>query len=639
MPDTRLSPQSPSPIDALTAARPRYREANLSRSEISWATQADGTMRMRALDPPLDSDELGFSSFVPRWAETRGTETAFGERDGPNSWRTINWLDFHEQMISVAAGLIEMGLSSSRPLMILSGNSIEQALLVMAAEYVGIPTAPVSPGYSLLSRSYERLLEVYELVEPAAVFVQSASRFEGALQALGTSAGAVIAVDNVQSGQVDWQTLAHRTLSAAERLGVTKARSAIRRDRDIARIFLTSGSTGTPKGVPLTYDVISRVIAHIQYTHRGMPSESICMVDWLPWSHTFAGIGNLGRFMTLGGSYYIDDGRPLPGQFSRTVQNLNEFAPSMYATVPAAWAMIAAELESDERFARTFFSRLKYVSYGGASLSRDVWERFQAVARRVAGEQIIFTSGYGSTETAASGVTFNRPVDDVGNIGLPNPGVELKLMPMEGGDGRYEVRMRGRNVFAGYLKRQDLTRAAFDEEGFYCLGDAVRLIDPRAPEKGLQYAGRCVEDFKLDTGTWVRVGSVRLGLVDQCAPLITDAVICGHDGPYVAALAWPNVAACRRLACELEDLSVEALVSHPIVLSELQNRLSKQAHLAPSQRVARLLLMPEPPSSDQGEIADKGYINQAKTRQRRSPWVDRLLAEQPEQAVVGIPTT
>lgn len=592
-------------------------------------------MVLRALQPALQAPDKGFSSFVPQWAEHMGSLTAFAQRDPSGPWRRIDWASFHESMLKVAGHLLRLRGARQGPLMILSGNSIEQAVVTMAAEYVGIAVAPVSQNYSMQPASHARLKDIFTLVEPSLVFVQSGDIFAPALQALSVPAADVIAVEGAQQGQVPWTDLSQVPPVAGQLAAVDAARSAIQPD-DTARIFFTSGSTGVPKGVPLSYDVLSRVCAQALYMHQQLPREPMVVLDWLPWSHAFAGLGNLGRLFTLGGSYYIDDGRPVPGMLERTLANLREISPTIYATVPAAWAQLSAALDRDAELAKSFFSQLRYVSYGGASLSRDVWEQFQAVARRTTGEQIVFTSGFGSTETAASGVNYNRPEDDIGNIGVPNPGVEVKLVPLDGGDGRYEVRMRGRNVFKGYLKRDDLTQAAFDDERFYCLGDAVTLADPERPEAGLRYAGRCVEDFKLATGTWVRAGSVRLTLIEQCSPLITDAVICGHDRDYVAALAWPNLPACRGLAPELATLTPQELVTHPVVVSALQQRLKGQRTVASSLAVARLMLMAEPPAVDAGEIADKGYINQAATRQRRSALVERLFLQQPGEAVARI---
>lgn len=607
-------------------AEPPYRDAGLSRPEIAHEWRADGSLLMRALDVPVTVAELGFSGFVPRWAVTRAEQPAFSERNGPDSWRTLTWAEFHRQMLSVAAGLLEMGLAKGRPLMVLSGNSLEQVVLTAAAEYIGIPVAPVSPAYSLQSQEFTRLLGIHELVEPAAVFVQATAPFAKALKALGLSDSSTIAVQGATSRQVDWDSLAGNAMSPQRLAAVEAARAAIRK-ADTARIFFTSGSTGVPKGVPLSYANLAMTMGQISYAHRPSADQPVVILDWLPWNHAFAGVGNLGRAFTLGAAYYIDDGRPVPGQFARTVHNLRTISPTMYANVPGAWAMLAAELERDEALARSFFSRLRFVGYGGASLPRDVWDRFQAAAVRAVGERIVFTSGFGATETCAVGMNFNRPCDDVGNIGAPTPGMEVKLLPLPGGDGRFEVRMRGAHLFPGYLKRPDLTAAAFDDEGFYSLGDAVRLANPEVPAEGLRYAGRCVEDFKLSNGTWVRTGSVRVALLEQCAPLLADAVICGHDRGYVAALAWPNVAACQQLAPELAGLPASALAAHPVVVEAVQRRLRAQPHGATSQQARRILLMAEPPSADANEIADKGYINQATARQRRAHLIEPLYAE------------
>lgn len=611
-----------------TEAAPCYRQSGLSQPGAAYGRREDGSLLLWSTDAPLQGGPFAFSSFLARWAETRGALPAISERAG-DAWRTLTWSELHRQVLSVASGLLAMGLSPARPLMILSGNSLEQAVLLLGAEYAGIPSAAVSPSYSLLSQDHQRVRGMHALVEPGAVFVQSSAPFSRALDALGVPAAAVIAVDSPQAGHTAWAALAGAAPTAARIADLQAAHASIDPVRDVARIFFTSGSTGEPKAVPIRYDNVAAMIGQYQYLHRAIADEPVVMLDWLPWHHIFGGMGNLGRVMTLGGSYYLDDGRPLPGQFARTVQNLRDVCPTFYATVPSAWALIAAELERDESFARSFFSRLRFVAYGGASLPRDVWERFQSAAVRTVGERIGFVAGFGSTETTGQGAIYTLPGGDLGNVGVPIPGVEIKLVPLDGGDDRYEVRLRGRPVFHGYHKRPDLTQAAFDEEGFYRMGDAVRLANPEDPLHGLRYAGRCVEDFKLANGTWVRTGSVRLGLVEHCAPLLADAVICGHDRNYVAALAWPNVAACQRLAPELAALPPEELVKHPTVIATLRDALRAQAASGASQQVRRLLLMAEPPSSEANEIADKGYINQAAARQRRTPLIDVLYAELP----------
>ena len=351
-------------------------------------------------------------------------------------------------------------------------------------------------------------------------------------------------------------------------------------------------------------------------------------LDWLPWHHAFGLLINFSRSMLTGATHTIDDGRPVPGQFERTVRNLREVSPTVFNSVPTAWAMLATELERDPVLARSFFAKVVGFGYGGASLPHEVWQRIQRAAELTVGERIMFHTGLASTETAGTG-TFNDSVgDELGNIGVPSPGSQVKLIPLEGGDGRYEIRVKTPFTFAGYIDRPDLTKAAFDDEGYFLIGDAVRLANPDDATKGLRFAGRVVEDFKLANGTWVRTGAVRLALVDLCAPLISDAVICGHDRDFLGALAWPDVAACQRLAPELAGLDAAALVQHPTLVGTLRERLRTQGGTV-SLSVERLMLLVEPPSMDANEISDKGYVNQATTRARRAHLVDALFETQP----------
>jgi feruloyl-CoA synthase len=327
------------------------------------------------------------------------------------------------------------------------------------------------------------------------------------------------------------------------------------------------------------------------FASLAVAEEPPVFLDWLPWHHALGGVLNLGRSVLLGATHYIDDGKPLPGMFERTVRNLREVSPTVLTSVPSAWSMLAVELERDPQLAKSVFARVINFGYGGASLPKDVNERIQRVAERTVGERIVFATGLAATETTGVGTYRTWASDDLGNIGAPAPGTELKLVPLEGD--RFEIRVRGAHNFAGYVARPDLTEAAFDDEGFFKLGDAVRLVDRADPTQGMRFDGRVAEDFKLVNGTWVRTGSVRLGLIERCAPLITDAVICGHDQTYVAALAWPNVATCQRLLPELAGLGAAELATHPLLVATLRQRLREDAASA-SLRVERLLLMAEP---------------------------------------------
>ena len=362
--------------------------------------------------------------------------------------------------------------------------------------------------------------------------------------------------------------------------------------------------------------------------YQGDPARIRVYLDWLPWHHAYGGVAHFHRMLSQGATHYIDEGRPVPGQFEATLRNLREVTPSSISNVPAAHAMLAGEMERDPELAQRLLSSVESLAYGGASLSRDVWERIERLSVQVCGEKIAFLTGYGSTETSAAGVGCSWGTDELGNIGIPIPGCEVKLVPVPGSE-RYEVRMRGPHVFPGYLKRPDLTAAVFDDEGFYSMGDAVQLVDRSAPVKGMRFAGRLAEDFKLSSGSWVQTGSLRLVALSLCSPLLRDAIICGHDRDHVAVLAWPDEKACRALDPALAELPLAELVRDPRVVARLRERLARPQPAAATQRIERLMLMAEPPSIDANEIADKGYVNQSATRARRAALVEEIYRDPP----------
>jgi feruloyl-CoA synthase len=609
-----------------------YRPVRFPERRTLVERHPDGTLILRSATPPPDIKEKCFADFIPTWAAQHGNLPAFRERDAQGQWRSLSWAGLWWQVQVVGAALLELGLDQDAPLMLLSGNSIEQAVLLLAAEYVGVPTAPVSPAYSTLSKDCSRLLGVASLVPPAALFAQDALTYERAVAALGSATRTVIAVRNARPGHIAWADLIERDLTPEQVARVATAHAAIRAD-DTARVLFTSGSTGTPKGVALTYGNFRAVAAYFADTFAFLLDSEPAFLDWLPWHHGLGGVLNLGRSVQFGATHHIDDGRPVPGLIDRTVRNLRDVSPTIFTSVPSAWTVLAGELERDPALAQKLFANVHFFGYGGASLPGDVWQRIQRVAERTIGQRIAFCSGLACTETSGMGTYCGRADAENGNIGTPVPGAEVKLVPLEGGDERgntrYEIRMRGPHVFGGYVAHPELTAAAFDEDGFFRLGDAVRLVNGDDPSQGMMFAGRVVEDFKLTNGTWVRTGAVRLALLDACSPLLTDAVICGHDHDYLAALAWPNVAACRKLAPELEAFDASALVEHPVVVAALRACLRRQAVNGSSLRVERVMLMAEPPSIDANEIADKGYVNQATTRARRAHLVAQLFQRTP----------
>jgi feruloyl-CoA synthase len=402
----------------------------------------------------------------------------------------------------------------------------------------------------------------------------------------------------------------------------------------VGKLLFTSGSTGMPKAVINTQAMMcANAAMMMQVRPRNPNAPQATYLDWMPWNHTMGGNALFNPVLTEGGTLYIDDGRPVPGQIEETLRNLHEISPTYYANVPAGYAALAAAMEKDDALCRSFFKNLSLMAYGGARLPDDLYERMQALAVRSTGERIVFYTGWGSTETAPTSTGTYWDTERVGLIGLPFPGVELKMVPV---GAKYELRLRGVNVTPGYFGRPDLTKAAFDEEGFYCIGDAGVFVDPDDPLQGIIFAGRVVEDFKLTTGTFVHVGSLRTDAIAAASPVVQDALVTGQDRPFVGLLAWPNLHACRQIAGD-PDASYEDVVKHPDVRACLKRGLeahNRSTAGASSMRVARAMLMTEPASIDGNELTDKGYINQRAGLERRAALVERLYTDPPGEDVI-----
>jgi feruloyl-CoA synthase len=429
-------------------------------------------------------------------------------------------------------------------------------------------------------------------------------------------------------------TLFDDLAATATGAAVEQAASKIRADT-IAKILFTSGSTGLPKGVTNTHGMLTANQQQALQLWPFLAEQPLTLVDWLPWNHTFGGNHNFNMVLRHAGTLYIDGGRPLPSMVAETVRNLGEISATVYFNVPAGYAALLPHLERDEAFARAFFAKLRLIFYAGAALPQDLWSRLEAVAVRATGQRVPMSSSWGTTETAPLATAAHFLLDRAGNIGLPAPGLEMKLVPA--GD-KLEIRVRGPNITPGYFKRDDLTGEAFDAEGFYKPGDAVRFADASDPAKGVVFDGRLAEDFKLTTGTWVHVGGVRVGVLAACSPVLQDAVIAGADREFVALLAWLSAAGCQKLigdgATALPDLA-----RHPAVREHVRRSLRdwNAVHTGSSERVARVLLLPDAPSIDGNEITDKGYINQRLALERRAADVARLYAREPDEDVIVVP--
>jgi feruloyl-CoA synthase len=623
-------------MKANTAAlptQPAFRKVNWLPRDIAVERRPDGVVTLRS-NIPLQPYLRHLPEALARWAHERPDHTWLAQRRGAErQWYRLSYGEAKRKVDGLTQALLDRGIEEGRPVAILSGNSIEHALMTQAAMQARLPAAPVSPAYSLMSQDHAKLKYLFELIRPAVVMVQDGPAFDKALAALDLGGVILVHVDRPPTGHA---SLAFADLAATPPTPAVAASIAAITPQTVGKLLFTSGSTGMPKAVINTQQMMCANAAMMMQARPRDPSRGEAVyLDWMPWNHTMGGNALFNPMTIEGGTLYIDDGRPLPGQIDETLRNLREVSPTYYANVPAGYAALAAAMEKDEALCRNFFRNLGLMAYGGARLPDDLYERMQALAVRSTGERIVFYTGWGSTETAPTSTGTYWDTERVGLIGLPFPGVELKLVPV---GGKFEVRVRGVNVTPGYYGRPDLTAAAFDEEGFYRIGDAAVFVDPQDPAAGLVFAGRVVEDFKLTTGTFVHVGALRTDAIAAATPVVQDALVAGQDRPWLGLLAWPNIEACRRMIGDMAA-TAETIVRHPDVVRCFTEGL--RAHNAAcggvsSMRIARALLMVEPPSIDGNELTDKGYINQRAGLERRAALVDALYADPPPADVFVI---
>ena len=585
--------------------------------DIELTPRKDGGCVMRSRVAMGDYPKA-LTEHLMRWQRQAPERLYLAERDGPSSWRRLTYGETADIVLSLAGALLDLELSAERPVAILSGNSINHALLTLAAMHVGIPVVPVSPAYSLMSKDFAKLRHIVDLVKPGLIYVETHAPFAAALAAIGEAKIPIVSGDG---GETFHDLMAAR--GNDER--VQRAHGAVN-EESIAKILFTSGSTGNPKGVINTQRMLC---ANQQSLARSWPFVDMrppILVDWLPWSHTFGGNHNFNLVLRNGGTLYIDGGKPTPALIRTTVDNLKEIPSTIYFNVPAGYEALLPFLEDDVTLAENFFSRLELMFYGAAALPQTTWDRLQAVSQKILGRMVPMTSGWGSTETGPLAMSSYFLVNESGVIGVPVPGVEVKLAPVQE---RLEVRVRGPNVTPGYLADPEATKKSFDEEGFYCTGDAVIFRKPDAPEAGLKFHGRLSENFKLQSGTWVNVGAVRTAFVNALSPLLLDVVIAGENQADLSVLAFPNVAACRSLIGDHEaKLSIEEVFKHPDLQRALRDKavVYNRQYPGNSTQIARLLLLATPPDIDVGETTDKGYLNQRTTLRRRADKVAELYA-------------
>jgi len=545
-------------------------------------------------------------------------------------WRFITYGEAYARANAIAQALLSRGMNGETPLMILSGNAITHATMALGAMLAGIPIAPVSVAYSLMSGDHSKLKHVFSVTEPKMIFADQGPLFARALAALPLDGVEVVTVTPI----ADRPTTPYSDLIRTN-AGPDVATALEKIDHTTTAKFLfTSGSTGMPKGVVQTHGMMCAVIAAQEAlrTEVSDPNEVPQSLEWMPWNHISAGNIGFNGAMNAGGTIYLDAGKPLPGLFDETIRNLRDITPLAIGTAPIAFGWLCDAMERDDSLRDHFFAKLRMAGYGGATLSQDIYERFQALAIAAVGQRIPMTTMYGATET--QGVTVVHWITErVGLIGLPLPGITLKLVP---NGTKLEVRVKGPTVTPGYHKRPDLTKAAFDEEGFYSLGDAAKFLDENDPMQGLVFDGRVTEDFKLDSGTWVSAGTLRAQAVAAASPLFFDCVVCGQDKPFVGLLAWPVAAAAKAICGKSYPAE---WVNDPAIRAFVQEKFSayNKAQSGSSTRVKRVLLMAEPPSVDGHEITDKGYVNQRATMDRRRTLVDKLFSSAPQPEVIEIP--
>ena len=556
----------------------------------------DGVVYLRCGHPYQEG--LILIDLLERARNLRPDVPFLAERDANGGWRTITYAQAWRDTGAVATWLMRHGFGpEGPPVMILSENSIEHALLMLGTLRAGAAAVPVSPTYSF-GNDLSRLGYALELIEPGLVYAQDAARYAAALE-YATAPGRRL----LTSEQFP------ELLREVDEAALTERRSKITRDT-IAKILLTSGSTGRPKGAINTHGNLAAGAQMVRLVSEPFNADRVStLVDWLPWHHTFGGNAQFNGILALAGTLYIDNGRPAPGQFAATIENLRDIRPTGFGCVPGVYGMLAEALEKDADLRQKFFSNLRWLSYGGALLPQPLWERMQRLAVQELGERLPFGTGWGMTETAATGVSVYWNTNRTGLVGLPQPGVALKLVPTA--DDRMEMRIKGPHILPAYYRAPELTAAAFDEEGHFRTGDAVRWVDPSQPMEGLEYAGRLAEDFKLLSGTWVQASLIRRDLVAALQPFVSDAVICAPNVAWLGALIWPTVPV---------DDKVRGALAQKLAAFNVQRQGS-------ASTIARMLVLTQPPSAEAGEITDKRSINQRRVMERRAADVATLYAE------------
>lgn len=604
-------------------AEPGLRPVRMGDTRVAVSKGENGTIYMRSCEEP-DEYPRAITDRLDHWAEQAPDRLFIADRDAKGEWQSRTYRETRDQVRSIAQYLLAQNLSEDRPVLVLSGNSLEHGLLALASMYVGIPYAPVSPAYSLISTDYAKLRHIVDLLQPGLIFVDNGAKYVKALAAVMPADARLVVIENPLSAH---PCDLFSDVANTEATGAVDSANAKITEDTIAKFLFTSGSTGMPKAVINTQRMLCFNQMMLRHTLAFLQDEPPVLVDWLPWNHTAGGNHNFGIALYNGGSFYIDQGKPTPDGIIETVRNLCDVSPTLYFNVPKGYEALVHHLRDNKRLCESFFARLKLMQYAGAGLSQYVWDSLEEVAVDTVGEKVMIVTGYGSTETAPFAFTTTWPVDQAGSVGLPAVGLEVKLVPNAE---KQELRLRGPSITPGYWRQPDKTRESFDEEGYYMIGDALKFVDPDDIERGFLFDGRVSEDFKLSTGTWVHVGSIRTAIAETFAPYVRDAVLTGLNENHIGALLFADFTACRKLCDDLPaDASERDIATHPVVRSVFQERLNALGAKATgsAQFVARAILLESSPDLDAHEVTDKGSINQRAVQAKRADKVADLYRD------------
>jgi feruloyl-CoA synthase len=610
----------------------RVRAVRLRTSKASIERLAGGGFLVRP-EESLGAYPKVLTDRLAKWANRFPDRVCIAKRAADGEWRRLTYAQVLRLVLSVGQALLDRNLSADQPVAILSENDLEHFILMLAGQHVGIPIASLSPPYSLVSKDFGKLRHALKLLTPGLLFVSDGDRYRRAIEGVaGIEAELVVTAGPLASrNTTSFSDLVNTTPTVA----VESAHKQI--DPDSAAKFLfTSGSTAMPKAVINTHRMICSNQQMIAQVFGFLEDEPPVIVDWLPWNHTFGGNHNIGIALYNGGTLYVDDGKPGPGLMEETIRNLREISPTVYFNVPKGYEGVLSALQTDRGLRETFFRRLKLLFYAAAGLSQSNWDAYRALALETCGERIIMVTGLGATETAPMAIQTTWETDQAGIIGIPIPGVEMKLVPR---NDKLEVRVRGPNITPGYWRQPELTEKVFDEEGFYIFGDAVRFVDSNDVNKGFLFDGRFSEDFKLASGTWVSVGPLRARILSHFAPFVRDVVITGHDRDMVGMMIFPDFDACCGLCLGLHpDSPAPQILGHEMLRARFQSLLESLAaeSTGNSNRICRAILIDTPPSLDAGEVTDKGTLNQRAVLEHRAAVVNQLYTSEPRPQVLRI---